>query len=293
MFAGTGGEAEGTSPRLAQSLEEALEGFPALLNDPELLTAAADVARYTAATCAMIPEPQRQMIALFAADTPFFILVDQALNDLLRDEMKPPMVAALWMLMHALKQLRPVPEKKVYRGCKLALADLGSGYSEGSVVTWCGFSTVATTVAAVRDHVGKHGPRTLFHITLNEAVGRDLSPFAPLGSGGGGDSGSRGVPVRPLALVLPPNMRLRIDRVTVFQEGLSVVQCTQLATEDVILDLAFIDPYEKAIADLKPDWQVGHAAARHATRCHDCRVDHAGRASRCHNCRVCVVVPES
>jgi hypothetical protein len=116
-------------------------------------------------------------------------------------------------------------------------------------------------VAAVRDHVGKHGPRTLFHITLNEAVGRDLSPFAPLGSGGGGgDSGSRGMPVRPLAVVLPPNIRLRIDRVTVFQEGLSVVQCTQLATEDMILDLAFIDPYEKAVADLKPDWQVGHAS---------------------------------
>ena len=242
---------------LPASVEVALDAHKDILNDARLMKALQESSAETEKDFAMIPEHARQMLALYMAESSprhqaFFSQLNAALADPDREKLQP-FRDALWLMLHGIKLLRPEPELTLYRGVAVGLDQLGTGYREGEVVQWAGLSTLAINLADVRDFLGHDAPRTIFHVRLTSPGGRDLTPFSR--------PGADEVPLaRPRTVVLPPNVRLQVEEVCRFGGGLSVVRCLQLQTADQIMDLAFVDPFEKAVAELKPEFQAGTEA---------------------------------
>ena len=242
---------------LVSSVEAALDAHKDILKDERLMKSIQDSSAETEKDFAMIPDHARQMLALYMSESSprhhaFFSQLNAALADPDREKLQP-FRDGLWLMLHGIKLLRPEPEQILYRGVAAALDELGTGYREGEVVRWAGLSTVATNLADVRDFVGHGAPRTIFHVHLTSPEARDLTPFAR-------PSATDLSLARPRTVVLPPNMRFRVEEVCRFGGGLSVVRCLQLQTTQPIMDLAFVDPFEKAVAELKPEFQAATEA---------------------------------
>ena len=130
----------------------------------------------------------------------------------------------IWLLLHAMKKI-PIPEERsVYRGLKFEPGYAGKkpNLTVGHEVMWSAFSSTATTINVMQDFVGRSGERILYDIKLTEPVARKLQAFSLFPNEN--------------ELLLPPNFSFKIVATNNFGGGLTMVQCQQTETLDVLLD---------------------------------------------------------
>ena len=156
-------------------------------------------------------------------ETSLYYVMNAALRSKQRAEVRP-WRDFIWLLLHALRKLPPVPALPVvFRGCTKAPSELGLELEAGFEVTWAGFSSTATTIEVMSTFVGKAGPRTLYTIALSEPVGRDVRDFSLFPTEN--------------EVLFPPNMCFEVVSHFDTGGGLIIVQCKQTETIDAILDM--------------------------------------------------------
>jgi NAD:arginine ADP-ribosyltransferase len=222
-----------------QSLEAAMRKLTALGSDPSVpaqLTPFVTHATTTAGhLAALSDEPYASMaLALKAAlvlytyedpldreQSPYFML-----NKCLRErENLKYWCEYIWLLMHALKALPVERFTTLYRGCDLPPNELPRDMIEkGRIFTLSQFGSTATTVEVMSKFVGSNG--TMWHMKLTSNVARDIRPFSLF--------------PKENEVLLPPNCRFEIESVGTLG-GVTIVQCTQIESADVILDLGVSD----------------------------------------------------
>ena len=157
-------------------------------------------------------------------ETSLYYLMNAALRSKQRAEVWP-WRDFIWLLLHALRKLPPVPALKiVFRGCTKAPSELGLELEAGFEFTWAGFSSTATTQGVMSTFVGQAGPRTLLTIALSEPVGRDVRDFSLF--------------PKENEVLFPPNMCFEVVSHFDAGGGLIIVQCKQTETIDAILDMS-------------------------------------------------------
>jgi len=120
--------------------------------------------------------------------------------------------------------LRSLPEAEVliaYRGYKKSPLDISEDFVEGGVITFSQFLSVAETLKPMQMFVGKEGPRTMLHLHLLKGYGgkriKDFS-FFPSES----------------EILLEPNATFKIKSIVDLGAGLTMIECHQMPTADVI-----------------------------------------------------------
>ena len=92
----------------------------------------------------------------------------------------------------------------------------------GLDVTWSGFSSTASTINVMTAFLGQEGERIMYDIELTEPLARDIRPFSVYPSEN--------------ELLLPPGFSFEIVATFSAGGGLTMVQCKQTETLDVLLD---------------------------------------------------------
>ena len=131
----------------------------------------------------------------------------------------------IWLLLHAMRKIEKPSERSVYRGIKIEPGMFGSSrpnLKTGLDVTWSGFSSTASTINVMNTFLGTEGERIMYDIELTEPLARDIRPFSVFPSEN--------------ELLLPPNFSFEIVSTFDTGGGLTMVQCKQTETLDVLLD---------------------------------------------------------
>ena len=131
----------------------------------------------------------------------------------------------IWLLLHAMRKIEKPTERSVYRGVKVESGMFGSSrpnLATGLDVTWSGFSSTASTINVMNAFLGQDGERIMYDIELTEPLARDIKPFSLFPSEN--------------ELLLPPNFSYEIVSTFEAGGGLTMVQCKQTETLDVLLD---------------------------------------------------------
>ena len=131
----------------------------------------------------------------------------------------------IWLLLHAMRKIEKPSERSVYRGIKIESGMFGSSRPDlttGLDVTWSGFSSTASTIDVMNTFLGTEGERIMYDIELTEPLARDIRPFSLFPSEN--------------ELLLPPNFSFEIVSTNDVGHGLTMVQCKQTETLDLLVD---------------------------------------------------------
>ena len=130
----------------------------------------------------------------------------------------------IWLLLHAMRQIEQPTERNVYRGFRIETGFFTTkpNLSKGADVTWSAFSSTASTVDVMSSFLGQEGERIMYNIELTEPIARDIKPFSLFPSEN--------------ELLLPPGFSFEIVATFEAGGGLTMVQCKQTETLDVLLD---------------------------------------------------------
>lgn len=108
----------------------------------------------------------------------------------------------------------------VYRGMGTSLSKLGPEYATNGIFLWPAFSSTTTHIEVTSTFMASG---VMFHLKLAENVARNITDFSFYPT--------------EREILLPPNMLFKV--ISSFHQGsLSILQCEQLQTQDIILNLA-------------------------------------------------------
>ena len=136
-----------------------------------------------------------------------------------RIEAVTPWVGYIWLLLHALSKLPPSPTVLVFRGCVGTPNDLGLDLTPGSTFCWAGFSSGTLTAGVMHSFLGDVGARVLWHVQLVPPSGaRSIGSFS--------------MHATEDEVLLPPNTEFEVLSSYASADGLVIVQCKQIESED-------------------------------------------------------------
>merc|ERR1712039_639345 len=122
---------------------------------------------------------------------------------------------AIWHLLASMRKLPKVSARVLHRGAQLEASALGKQCMEGEEFVWSGFSSTTKHVSAMKDFLGKDGPRVMWILEMMPTfLGRDLSEFSFFDN--------------EREILLAPQLEFKVVATLELGHGLVQVQCEQV-----------------------------------------------------------------